>query len=175
MTLSGRVEILSSAPWLQSPTTSGKFCRFPLRCGRTVLTRPADRFNFLAHNFNYKSRILSLGTKVVVNQLVFTPTFNTFFFGSQALMSGETVHATIERIKMTVPVSFVNAMKLWPAVTAFSFTFVPIEYRPIFAGFVAVGWQTYLSYLNRQAEIRGALLAVSEQEKFEYNDRQVAA
>lgn len=107
---------------------------------------------FLAHNFNYSSRLLSLATKVTVNQMVFTPCFNTFFFGSQALLSGESLASAIERVKMTVPVSFVNAAKLWPAVTAFSFTFVPIEYRPIFAGFIAVGWQTYLSYLNRQAE-----------------------
>lgn len=99
-----------------------------------------SRFIFLAQNFNYSSRILSLGTKVLVNQIVFTPAFNTFFFGSQALLSGESIEATIERVKLTVPVSFVNAMKVWPAVTAFSFTFLPMEYRPIFVGFVAVGW-----------------------------------
>lgn len=45
-----------------------------------------------------------------------------------------------------------NSCKLWPAVTAFSFTFIGAQYRSIFAGFVAIGWQTYLSYLNRQAE-----------------------
>ncbi|CAM1508884.1 Fc.00g026230.m01.CDS01 [Cosmosporella sp. VM-42] len=133
-------------------------------------------FMFLAHNFNYSSRILSLGTKVVVNQVVFTPSFNTFFFGAQALLSGENIPTTIERIKTTVPVSVFNAMKLWPAVTAFSFTFVPIEYRPIFAGFVAVGWQTYLSYLNRQAEIREAGLAALEHKegKFAYSEREIA-
>lgn len=31
--------------------------------------------------------------------------------------------------------------------------FLPFEFRSIFSGFVAVGWQTYLSYLNRQAEL----------------------
>ncbi|KAK0636767.1 hypothetical protein B0T17DRAFT_587816 [Bombardia bombarda] len=109
-------------------------------------------FLWLSHNFNYSSHLLSLGTKVLVNQLCFTPIFNSYFFGMQALLAGETLSATWERITVTVPVSFVNSCKLWPAVTAFSFTFVPIEYRSIFAGVVAVGWQTYLSYLNRQAE-----------------------
>ncbi|KAI1463089.1 uncharacterized protein F4812DRAFT_448004 [Daldinia caldariorum] len=110
-------------------------------------------FIWLSRHFNYPSHILSLGVKIVVNQLVFTPIFNSYFFGAQALLVGDSLSEAWDRIRRTVPVSWVNAWKLWPAVTAFSFTFVPIEYRSVFAGVVAVGWQTYLSYLNRQAEI----------------------
>jgi hypothetical protein len=107
---------------------------------------------FLSHNFNYASRILSLGTKIVVNQLCFAPIFNSYFFGMQALLAGENLVEVWDRIRRTVPTSLVNSVKLWPAVTAFSFTFVPMEYRSVFAGVIAVGWQTYLSYLNRIAE-----------------------
>lgn len=107
---------------------------------------------WLSNNFNYSSRILSLGTKVVVNQICFTPIFNSYFFGMQAFLAGESWQNIVERIRVTVPVSFVNSCKLWPAVTAFSFTFIPMEYRSLFAGVVAVGWQTYLSFLNRKAE-----------------------
>ncbi len=85
--------------------------------------------------------------------MVFTTAFNSYFFGFQALLAGDSPPEIWDRVRRTVPVSWVNAWKLWPAVTAFSFTFVPIEYRSVFAGVVAVGWQTYLSYLNRQAEI----------------------
>lgn len=46
----------------------------------------------------------------------------------------------------------INSLKLWPAVTAFNFTFVDQHYRSVFAGVIAIGWQTYLSYLNRTAE-----------------------
>ena len=58
----------------------------------------------------------------------------------------------VDRLKATVPVSWVNSCKIWPAVTAFSFSFIPIEYRSIFGGVIAIGWQTYLSILNRRAE-----------------------
>ncbi|CAK7212994.1 hypothetical protein SBRCBS47491_001652 [Sporothrix bragantina] len=109
-------------------------------------------FVFLAHNFNYTSRALSLITKVSVNQIVFTPIFNTYFFGMQALLAGESLETSWARVQQTVPVSVVNSLKVWPAVTAFSFTFVPLEYRSIFAGVFAVGWQTYLMFLNRKAE-----------------------
>ncbi|CAJ2514063.1 Uu.00g021820.m01.CDS01 [Anthostomella pinea] len=113
-------------------------------------------FMFLSRSFNYPSRLLSIGVKVAINQLCFTPIFNSYFFGAQALLSGDSLADTWERIMKTVPVSFVNSCKLWPAVTAFSFAFVPIEYRSIFAGVVAVGWQTYLSFLNREAEMEEA-------------------
>ncbi|KAK0620049.1 hypothetical protein B0T14DRAFT_429593 [Immersiella caudata] len=109
-------------------------------------------FVWLSHSFNYASRTLSLLTKVAVNQVLFAPTFNTFFFGAHAALAGESFDAVVERLKQTVPTSVINSAKLWPAVTAFSFTFIPIEYRSLFSGFIAVGWQTYLSFLNRMAE-----------------------
>lgn len=110
---------------------------------------------WLSRSFNYPaSHTLSIAVKVAVNQAVFTPTFNTYFFGAQALLAGDTVAEAWERVRCTVPTSCVNSLKLWPAVTALSFAYVPLEYRSVFAGVVAVGWQTYLSFLNRQAERR---------------------
>lgn len=112
---------------------------------------------FLSRNFNYPSRLLSLATKIVVNQAVFTPLFNSYFFGMQAFLAGDNLFEVWERIKRTVPTSMMNSVKLWPAVTAINFTFIPIEYRSVFAGVIAVGWQTYLSWLNRLAEEEEAI------------------
>ncbi|KAL5316755.1 hypothetical protein ACEPPN_015806 [Leptodophora sp. 'Broadleaf-Isolate-01'] len=109
-------------------------------------------FMFLNGHFNYTSKALSLVTKVTVNQIVFAPSFNTYFFGMQSFLSGDTLPQVWERIKQTVPTSVVNSCKLWPAVTAFNFTFIDPQYRSIFAGVIAIGWQTYLSFLNRKAE-----------------------
>lgn len=118
-------------------------------------------FLWLAQNFNYSSRILSLLTKVAINQVFFTPLFNTYFFGMQALLAGEGLRASWNRVCQTVPTSVVNSLKVWPAVTAINFTFIPLEYRSIFAGVFAVGWQTYLMFLNRKAEdAKTAALAV---------------
>ncbi|KAF2018288.1 hypothetical protein BU24DRAFT_322817, partial [Aaosphaeria arxii CBS 175.79] len=113
-------------------------------------------FLWLSNSFNYRSKILSLTTKVTVNQLLFTPIFNSYFFGMQFVL---TTHPSdfsfadlFERLQNTVPTSWINSCKLWPAVTAFSFSFIPIEYRSIFGGVIAIGWQTYLSLLNQRAE-----------------------
>ncbi len=89
--------------------------------------------------------------QVLVNQALFTPLFNSYFFGMQSLLSGATVPEIIERIKNTVPTSWINSCKVWPMVTAFSFTYIPIQYRSIFGGVIAIGWQTYLSLLNTRA------------------------
>ncbi|KAL5348213.1 hypothetical protein ACLOAV_006693 [Pseudogymnoascus australis] len=113
--------------------------------------------------------LLSLATKVVVNQLAFTPIFNTYFFGMQALLSSPpslaSLHHAVEHVKRTVPTSFVNSCKLWPVVTAFSFTFLPPDFRNIFGGFVAIGWQSYLSFLNRAVEGREEMEEKEERER----------
>jgi len=111
-------------------------------------------FIFLGNNFNYKSWALSISVKVVVNQTFFTPIFNTYFFGMQTLLSGGGLAEAKERVINTVPVSWRNSWKVWPIVTAFSFTFIPWQYRNVFAGVIAIGWQTYLSWLNRNEERR---------------------
>ena len=127
-------------------------------------------FVWLSMNFNYSSKILSLTakvyfplplltlmvsdinhTQVVVSQLLFTPIFNSYFFGMQTLLTGASFDEIVERIKHTVPTSWINSCKVWPAITAFSFTYIPIQYRSIFGGVIAIGWQTYLSLLNQRA------------------------
>jgi hypothetical protein len=92
--------------------------------------------------------------QVFINQTFFTPLFNSYFFGMQSLLCGATLPEMLERIRNTVPTSWYNSWKIWPAVTAFSFSYVPIQYRSIFGGVIAIGWQTYLSLLNTRAEAK---------------------
>ncbi|RLL96765.1 hypothetical protein CFD26_101946 [Aspergillus turcosus] len=108
-------------------------------------------FMFLHNNFNFQSKFLSILTKVSIQQAVFTPVFNTYFFSVHSLLAGASLEETYERLKVALPVSISNSVKLWPAVTAFSFMYVSPPFRSIFAGVIAVGWQTYLSWLNQKA------------------------
>ncbi|EEP82350.1 conserved hypothetical protein [Uncinocarpus reesii 1704] len=136
----------------------------PLRTARhltvgAVACIPVYRwFMFLHHHFNYASKGLSILTKVIVSQSVFTPTFNTYFFTMQSLLAGASLEDTWERVKKAVPNSVMNSLKLWPGVTAFLFLYVEPQFRSIVSGVVAVGWQTYLSWLNQKAakEVREA-------------------
>lgn len=106
---------------------------------------------YVHNHFNFTSKILSVAVKVFVQQVTFTPIFNIYFFSMQSLLAGATLSDTAERLKKAVPTSVYNSFKLWPAVTAFSFVYVGPEFRPLFFGAIAVGWQTYLSWLNQNA------------------------
>ena len=106
------------------------------------------RFMWLGRNFNYSSAILSLATKVVVNQLVFTPIFNSYFFSMQSLLAGSTVKEAYERVRNTLPTSFVNSCKLWPAVTAFSFWYIQPQFRFLFAGKCPTEWTVGTRYVS---------------------------
>ncbi|KAI0150381.1 hypothetical protein GGR57DRAFT_472619 [Xylariaceae sp. FL1272] len=109
-------------------------------------------FKWLSVSFVYPSKLLSILTQVAVHQCTFTPIFNAYFFGMQALLSGDNLPEAWHRVTDTVPTSWINSLKLWPAVMAFNFAFIPFAYRSIVSGTVAVGWQTYLSFLNAKAE-----------------------
>ncbi len=89
---------------------------------------------YLGRCFNYPSKIISLATKVVVNQIVFAPIFNSYFFGMQSVLSGDSLIDAWRRIERTVPTSFIISCKLWPVVTAFNFTYIQPQYRALFAG-----------------------------------------
>ena len=118
-------------------------------------------FQFLGNHFNYKSFVFSICVKVVVNQAIFTPVFNTYFFGMHTLLSGGSLADAKDRVVRTVPISWWNSCKLWPVVTAFSFTFIAPQNRNIFASVIAIGWQTYLSWLNKTEEMKALAKAGS--------------
>jgi hypothetical protein len=95
---------------------------------------------------------------VLINQTFFTPIFNTYFFSMQHLLSTPwslvSFDSLATHVTNTVPTSIINSCKIWPAVTAFSFAFVKLEYRSLVAGVVAIGWQTYLSLLDQREKRR---------------------
>lgn len=114
-------------------------------------------FIFLSSHFNYfRTHVANLALKVIINQLTFAPLFNTYFFGMQSLLSLETPQpeAMLKRVYDTVPQSWLMSCRFWPFVTAFSFTFVPMQHRSIFAGGMAIFWQTYLGILNQRAVLK---------------------
>lgn len=91
-----------------------------------------------------------------MNQLLFATYMNVYFFSMQALLSGDGIGGAVQRVRDTLLTSWINSCKIWPIVMAFNLSYVPLEYRALFAGIINLGWQAYLSLLNRWAEIREA-------------------
>jgi len=116
-----------------------------------VASAPGYRwFMWLGSRFNYPSKVLSIATKVVVQQLVFATVFNSYFFTMQALLAGQGLAGVRERFRTAIPESIINSAKFWPAVTAVNFAVISAPYRFLFAGGFAAAWQSYLSWLNNR-------------------------
>lgn len=102
-----------------------------------VANQTLRRFTKLGQSFNFRSKILAISTRVLVNQIFFTPLFLCAFFTLQnTFQAGRFVSPkeTVERLKKTIPTAYGNSCKLWPAVTAVNFWIVPFEYRALFGG-----------------------------------------
>jgi protein Mpv17 len=117
-----------------------------------LITNLILRFIYVAKHFNYSSKLLSLTTKVLVNQIVYAPVFGTYYFGMQSLLSGYNVSQTWDRVKTAMPVSVKSSWMFWPPITGLTFAFVNPTYHAVLLAGVTTGWQTYLSYLNRKTE-----------------------
>lgn len=121
------------------------------------------RFMFLGSHFNYGSKWTSITVKVLIQQCLFAPIFNSYFFGMQAVLTNQPPSVIIHRLVSTVPESLVSSAKFWPVVTALNFTLIPAHLRFAVSGFFAVIWQTYLSFLNRREEKTGPSGSLAEQ------------
>ncbi|EHY57844.1 hypothetical protein ABEF95_014254 [Exophiala dermatitidis] len=120
-------------------------------------------FLFLGSHFNYASRWTSITVKVLIQQFLFAPIFNTYFFGMQAVLTRQEPSVVIHRVVSAVPESLVSSAKFWPLVTALNFTLIPAHLRFAVSGFFAVIWQTYLSFLNRREEKTGPSGSLADQ------------
>ena len=119
-------------------------------------------FLFLGSHFNYGSTLMTITIKVLIQQFFFAPLFNTYFFGMQSLLAGQSASDIKQKIIQTVPESIWSSAKFWPAVTALNFTVIPAHLRFAFSGVFAVVWQTYMSFLNRRHETHEETVTVTE-------------
>ncbi|XP_075234277.1 mitochondrial inner membrane protein MPV17 isoform X2 [Lycorma delicatula] len=93
-----------------------------------------------------KNGIKTTLKKIAVDQTLFAPCFIPVIMSSIAFTEGKSV----EDIKWKLQSEYFNVLftnyKIWPFIQLLNFYFVPLNYRVIFVQFVAVGWNTYLSW-----------------------------
>ncbi|KAK8149450.1 hypothetical protein G3M48_006910 [Beauveria asiatica] len=119
------------------PSYKWQVANYPFKLSSNALTA-SYRFMFLHGQFNFASTAASLATKVLVQQAIYTPIFNTYFFAAQSLLSGASVEDMVMRLQLVLPMSIVNGWKVWSVVALISFMYVPAQFRGAFSGCVAV-------------------------------------
>ena len=89
-------------------------------------------------------------TGMIFDQILFAPTFLSGFFivmGFNSSFSMEGVKQGYESMKKKISEALLTNWKIWPLATMINLSFVPMQYQVLFANFVGLFWNMYLSYL----------------------------
>ncbi|TFA98299.1 Protein SYM1 [Trichoderma ghanense] len=100
---------------------------------------------FLARRVRLRNARVETLARVAADQLLFAPVMIGVFLSSMATMEGKSAK---ERLDQTWWPALKANWVLWPAVQFVNFTFLPLQYRLLFANVISIGWNSYLSWVN---------------------------
>jgi len=84
--------------------------------------------------------------KATLGQLIFGPSFTCVFFAAALLQSGKFSFASwLAKIRADLPRAMLAGVGYWPLVDLISFSFIPIQFIPLFVNGCALLWNIYLS------------------------------
>lgn len=86
-------------------------------------------------------------TKMLVDQTLFAPPFTMAMSFLVPLSNGEPIDRIRQRILDSYLSILVRNYMLWPAAQMLNFRFVPLGYQVLYAQFIALVWNCYLSMI----------------------------
>jgi protein Mpv17 len=107
---------------------------------------------FLARRVTFRNARVETLARVAADQTLFAPVMIGVFLGSMATMEGKSPK---ERLDTTWWPALKANWMLWPFVQFINFTFLPLQYRLLFANVISIGWNSYLSWVNSQGQNKG--------------------
>lgn len=89
--------------------------------------------------------------KVVADQLLCAPAFLAVFIAVLGALQGENVNGIQKRIQHDYKDILLANYCIWPAVQLANFALVPLNFQVLAVQFVAIFWNTYLSYTTNRS------------------------
>ncbi|KAI8885558.1 hypothetical protein K501DRAFT_179603 [Backusella circina FSU 941] len=89
--------------------------------------------------------------RVGIDQLFFSPTILAVFMGGISILEGKSISDIKQKYQKSYFEGLKNSYCFWPFVNLFTFSFIPIYYRPIVNSCFGIVWNSYLSHMNQKS------------------------
>ena len=106
------------------------------------------QYNILIPKFFPNPGALNTAKLLFYDQTVNASVFLLAFFTYMDLLNDVDLGTSLKNTYVKFFPTLIANWKVWPGVQLVNFTFVPPEYRVLFVNVVAIGWNTYLSYVQ---------------------------